>query len=311
MDVLFENNKSDTSIYLDLLKGSMGTFNYNDTSIIYNKLNKNTKYYLSKNKKFTDSYVIIDTFKNSKNKGVFVIKDKNNKKYVCKICTNKLTNEIKIAKKLYNIESNFIANFKEYFSCEDYDYIITEYINGKTLGSYLKDNKLQENKILNIVKQIVFGMLFLKKNNIIHCDIKCDNIMITNDEKVKIIDFDLSQITNKNEFILNGVFGTRKYISPESHDINIYGIKSDIWSLGVILYRMITKKYPINNEYNMGCSMSITRYNMFKHIDFDIINKSVNTKLIRKLTKEMLCFNVDKRIGIYELYSLFKCKNKN
>ena len=141
-----------------------------------------------------------------------------------------------------------IVHLIDYFETLDSIIIILNYIEGNTLGEYLKENNfnLKESKAANIVLQIGNGLKYLHSFGIVHRDLKPDNIMITQKDseiRVKIMDFGLSKIASKEEKLVEG-FGTLYYAAPEIIQNLPYNKEIDVWSLGVILFYIFTGYYP-------------------------------------------------------------------
>ena len=193
----------------------------------------------------------------------------------------------------------------DYNEVGNYYYYIYEYIDGVNLTNYMLHNKLTESTIKHIFIQIVHGVHHIHQLNIVHCDLKLDNIIITKNKNIKLIDFDLS-IISANDFMSDQVFGTLNYIAPESYDLCIYSKKSDVWSMGIILYVLITKRFPNNVDLVIINSHSnLYRRNCFKHLNFRKLKKIIkqygyNFKFY-KLLELMLSFEDDKRINVDDI----------
>ncbi len=132
----------------------------------------------------------------------------------------------------------------------NYLYIVTEYIEGKTLAQWMTDNPTPDiNTVRNIVEQIAKGMQTLHRQEMVHQDIRPNNIMIDTQGIVKIIDFGatkvagLADVTNRNE----GIVGTAQYTAPEYYLGKSGTRQADIFSLGVITYQMISGRLPFGN----------------------------------------------------------------
>ena len=177
-----------------------------------------------------------------------------------------------------------IVHLIDYFETIENIIIILNYIEGNTLGEYLKNNNFnfKESKIANIVLQIANGIKYLHKFGIIHRDLKPDNIMITqNNSEVKIMDFGLSKIASKEEKLIEG-FGTLYYAAPEIIQNMPYNKEVDVWSLGVILYYMFTGCYPFMGKEEDEIEDKIINEPVeFKDGEWEVISDKVKD-LIRK-----------------------------
>ncbi len=128
---------------------------------------------------------------------------------------------------------------------------IMEYIDGKPISSlqyYKKEKNL--NKIISIIIQISKGLRELHSYNLIHRDLKPANILITKDNIIKITDFDLVKIEDAVNKTIDGSFlGTVRYASPEQcTNSSRIDIRSDLYSLGIIFYELVTGKVPFDGE---------------------------------------------------------------
>ena len=134
-----------------------------------------------------------------------------------------------------------------------------EYVEGKTLGEVIKSDELTIERITDISIQICEGLNEAHSKGITHRDIKPENILIDNKGKVKIVDFGLAKVKNISKGITkqDSTVGTLKYMSPEQIRNQNVDHRSDIWSFGVILYEMITGKYPFKGEHDASLFYSI------------------------------------------------------
>lgn len=236
------------------------------------------------------------------------------KSYEYRSNTNNINNELKVFNLLKKHINNYNKNVIEPHNYKivegNYYYYVYKYFDGVDLSKYMKNhskNKLSESAILKIFIQIVDGLRFLHSLNIVHSDLKLENVIINKYKQIKIIDFDLSNICFEVEgFIADCVCGTINYISPESYDLCVYSKKSDIWSLGVILYIMLSGKYPNPSTISFSESFnSMYRRNEFKHIKFDYeeLEKKYDDRVI-KLLKQMLSFEDYKRDDTDTIYNI-------
>ena len=136
-----------------------------------------------------------------------------------------------------------VVRLLDHLENEDYIFIVTEYIEGGTLGQYFKKKNFNfsERQASSIMNQIANGVKYLHKYGIVHRDLKPDNIMITQQNDfgiIKIMDFGLSKIVSTQEKMVDG-YGTLSYVAPEVLLRTPYNKEVDIWSMGVILYYML------------------------------------------------------------------------
>ena len=141
--------------------------------------------------------------------------------------------------------SNNIVKILENYETKNHICIVMEYICAGDLFSYIKKrSKLTETVAKFIFKQIVLAIQYIHRNNIVHRDIKLDNILIDLDNNVKICDFGVSKIIKKGDILFDQC-GTPTYIAPEILKNKGYdGFPVDIWSAGVVLYAMLNGNVP-------------------------------------------------------------------
>ena len=144
-----------------------------------------------------------------------------------------------------------IVKVYNYGILESKYYIVMEFIDGKDLSFYVRNNKNKVLKdILNFTSQIASALSFAHKNKIIHRDIKPQNILLDKLGKIKITDFGIAKInlpqalTQENE----RVAGTAYYMSPEQIKGEPVDLRTDIYSLGILLYELITGKNPYASD---------------------------------------------------------------
>ena len=133
-------------------------------------------------------------------------------------------------------------------------YIQMEYVEGESLASYLKRNiPLDIPLALHFLKQIATGLRDAHVENIVHRDIKPDNVLINRKGVLKIADFGLVKIAESdNNLTATGqVLGTPYYISPEQCEGKLVDFRSDIYSLGIVMYYMLTAHLPFQGESSL------------------------------------------------------------
>ncbi|MFA5536213.1 MAG: Stk1 family PASTA domain-containing Ser/Thr kinase [Bacillota bacterium] len=143
-------------------------------------------------------------------------------------------------------------------------YLIMEYIDGKNLKEViLEKGKLEIGEAINFAMQICDALQHAHDNNVIHRDIKPQNILITNKGRLKVTDFGIAQaVTNATlTYSGSGIIGTVQYISPEQARGEISSIHTDLYSAGIVLYEMLTGRLPFEGDTAIGIAM--------KHIQED------------------------------------------
>src|SRR5258708_14398301 len=149
-------------------------------------------------------------------------------------------------------------------------YIAMEFIEGTTLHELLAEKRvLPTEEVLQLARQICRGLDYAHSNGIIHRDVKPANIMITANGTVKIMDFGIAksggQVTNTGQ-----VLGTPNYMSPEQVKGRLLDGRSDLFSLGVILYEMLTGEKPFVGQNVTTIIYKIVNENPITPRDLDV-----------------------------------------
>jgi len=170
-----------------------------------------------------------------------------------------IMHEIQILKTLNN------QNIVQFFgSMEDsnYLYLVFEHVEGGSLFDYMKDipdMKLTEKEARRVFYQIVSAVQYCHSKDVVHRDLKLENILLDNDKNVKVIDFGFSVVAN-NVCKLNLFCGTALYVAPEIVNRKSYwGPPVDIWSLGIILYVMLSGRFPFRGSNESELYKSIAK----------------------------------------------------
>ena len=153
--------------------------------------------------------------------------------------------EIKI---LSSLDHPNIVKFYEAFKDDQYIYIVTEFIKGQTLSEYInKDWKpMKEAEAANAMQQLVSAVNYCHSHNIVHRDIKLENVLIDDNLRVTLIDFGLSTTISKGKFLKSKV-GSPLFLAPEVSQMK-YSNKCDIWSLGVLMYVLLSWRLPFSGD---------------------------------------------------------------
>lgn len=129
-------------------------------------------------------------------------------------------------------------------------YMVMEYVAGPDLKEYIQKNSpLKMDEIIRIMDQLLSAIALAHKHNVIHRDLKPQNILMDKNGKIKIVDFGIAVALNQSSVTqTNSVMGSVHYMSPEQTRGGMVTRQSDIYSLGIILYELITGKVPFNGE---------------------------------------------------------------
>ena len=199
---------------------------------------------------------------------------------------------------LTNIEKNpHIICYYDMLKTSNNFYFVYEYCNGGTLDGLLrKDNRIEEKKALLFFKQLLEAFQVLNKYNIMHRDLKPDNIFFHNDV-IKVGDFGFCKSLEKAQ-MTKTMLGSPIYMAPEILNGQIYSNKADIWSIGVVLYEMLYGYCPFE-------SSSIPKLiEVLKETELDFPNDVLVSNETKKLLRKILTKDPQKRIEWMELFQL-------
>lgn len=209
-----------------------------------------------------------------------------------------LRNEINY---LSDIKHENIIKFLDFFEDNIFMYFVTEYCDGD-LGAYLQEKmRIPEKEALGFLKQIISAFQVLNANKIMHRDLKLENILYRkngkNEKILKLADFDFAK---KGE-IATTYLGTKYYMAPEilKTSTAYYTNKADLWSLGVVFYKLLYGNYPFKGKTEGNLISNIESLNVNYHEEFGISEFSVN------LMKEIFQAEPEKRISWEKLYEYF------
>lgn len=166
---------------------------------------------------------------------------------------------------------------------EDIHYIVMEYIEGGTLNDIIKERApLQAEEAVKIASQICDALDHAHQNGIIHRDIKPHNILISKSGRIKVTDFGIARAAASSHITQTGaVLGSVHYFSPEHAKGVAQGEKSDIYSLGAVLYQMVTNRLPFAGDSPISVAL--------KHLQEDFEEpRSINPLLPQSLENIIL-----------------------
>lgn len=144
-----------------------------------------------------------------------------------------------------NLNSPYIVGIYDWGLDGDTYYLVMEYIRGVDLKTAINQRgAIGQRKVAQIASQICSGLSVAHNNNVIHRDIKPQNIMIQPDGNIKIMDFGVARAGNSTMTQTGSVLGTANYVSPEQAQGKVPTAASDLYSLGVLMYEAVTGKLP-------------------------------------------------------------------
>ncbi len=191
-----------------------------------------------------------------------------------------------------------IVNIYEFFEFEGNYYIIYEYVNGETLGNFLEYHRIRYPIIsLMIAYEIIEAIEYIHKNGVIHRDIKPDNIMISRNGTVKVMDFGIAKVlSNTTVTDAGSLLGSPAYMSPEQVMGEEITFKSDIFSIGVLIYKLITNVSPFASSSTASTLKNVLN-SSYPRISHPLVDKGME-RIIE------FCLNKDPKKRINDLTAL-------
>jgi len=256
--------------------------------------------------KNTEYTIIKELGKGGFGKVIKALNKSDNKEYAIKIIPIKGEKEEQI--KIFQNEAKILSKFdcknivKYYDSSQDDNnfYILMELCDDENLRSFIDKHKndetlIEEKDIINIIKQICIGIREMHNKKIIHRDLKPENIFMNKNKEIKIGDFGISKQLNlyKTHSLTLNKAGSNYYISPEILIKGIYNEKSDIWSLGCIIYELFTLNIYYNDKI----------MNDIKKVNSDIYNNKW-----QELINSLLQVDYNKRFDIHQVIKYMEDK---
>ena len=145
-----------------------------------------------------------------------------------------------------------VVNVYDFGHEGDAYFIVMELVEGETLAAMLKgERRIPESVAIDYATQIAAGLAFAHRQGLLHRDVKPANILVTGDDVVKLGDFGIARAVSENAIGVTQpgmVMGSVAYVSPEQAQGRELDARSDLYSLGVVLYQMVTGRLPFNGD---------------------------------------------------------------
>lgn len=210
---------------------------------------------------------------------------------VVKIMNKKLINDEVITREIENqsiVNSPYIAKIYTTFEDDDNIYIVMEYCSQGDLFDFRPKYLMPLDKVRDIIKQITLALIETHSKGITHRDVKLENILVCGDDNYKLTDYGLSD----NNKVMHTMTGTLDYISPDILS-GEYDNRTDIWSLGVLLYILLYNRMPFHGETD-GIIIQKIKLGDYKNR----LNRNDHSI---DLLSRMLEVNVDERISLHDI----------
>lgn len=216
---------------------------------------------------------------------------------------------VKVLKREYSRDSAFVDKFKmeataaaaltcnnivgiyDVGSQDGIDYIVMELVTGITLKELIRKKvRLSLNETLDMGIQIGKALECAHKNGIIHRDIKPQNILVTEDGTVKVTDFGIAKAINSATITnTTKVIGSAHYFSPEQAKGTVIDFRTDIYSLGIVLYEMLTGKVPYEADSPVAVALKHIQELAIPPMELNTtVTKSMNDLILKAMEKEPL-----------------------
>lgn len=214
------------------------------------------------------------------------------KKKVTKI-RKQIETEIQLLQKLDH--PNIVQCFGVY---EDHSkiFIVMEYCSKGDLSDLLKVSVLIEDEVKDLFMGLVSALQYLHKQNVMHRDLKPKNILVSDDDKLKIADFGFAKYLNTD--LSQTICGSPLYMAPEILHSSPYASNSDLWSIGIVLYEMISGKPPY-----FAKNLEDLKKNIHEVSQFDIIDSLQVSYACKELLFQLLDVNKSSRMSWDEFFN--------
>ncbi|XP_075414277.1 serine/threonine-protein kinase 17A [Tenrec ecaudatus] len=177
-------------------------------------------------------------------------------------------------------DNPWVINLHEVYETPSEMILVLEYAAGGEIFDQCvadRDDAFKEKDVQRLMRQILEGVRFLHTHDVVHLDLKPQNILLTSESPlgdIKIVDFGLSRIMKNNEE-LREIMGTPEYVAPEILSYDPISIATDMWSIGVLAYVMLTGISPFLGDNKQETFLNISQMNLsYSEEEFDIVSES-------------------------------------
>ncbi|MGM0369879.1 MAG: Stk1 family PASTA domain-containing Ser/Thr kinase [Bacillota bacterium] len=190
------------------------------------------------------------------------------------------------AKSVASLNHPNIINIFDIGQDDELEYIIMEYITGSDLKEKVRsEGRFNTAKAIKIIKEVCQALIKAHRNNIIHCDIKPHNILLTSDERVKVTDFGIAQAVNDATLAqTESIIGSAHYLSPEQARGSRVTTKSDLYSLGIVLYELVTGEVPFDGDNSVSVALKHVKEEPVSPVEY---NNDLSPDLVNIIIKSI------------------------
>lgn len=193
---------------------------------------------------------------------------------------------------LAKVSSRYVVQIHNLANDQGLYYIVMEYVEGETLKTKIRNKAMNLHDAISVMLQLLEGVIALHKNAIVHRDLKPRNIIYQPNNEIKILDFGIAKVRDAaamNETKSGEVVGSVMYMAPEIARGEEATAQSDIWSLGIIFYEILTGRRAISGKDEKEVFKKLVKYQMdFEPSDAAKIPMEIRLMVVKMCEKELL-----------------------
>jgi len=164
------------------------------------------------------------------------------------------------ARALARLRHRHVVAVHDFGTDGDRDYLVLEHVDGPPLSELLAEGPLRWSECVRITAEVASALAHAADHGVLHRDIKPSNVLLAEDRRAKVVDFGIARIVDEASLTATGhVVGTVPYMAPEMLDRGLHDERSEIWSLGVLLYEALAGRRPFQSESNERLVTAILR----------------------------------------------------